>query len=75
MLAGSMYAAHEAGERSVERQYAEAEQDQRLTTLESQPAAGGSPLVTELTKLKGLLDSGALTPEEFAAAKQKLLAE
>jgi hypothetical protein len=39
MLAGTAYAAHRAGERSVQRQYAEADQDQRLNRLESQPYA------------------------------------
>jgi hypothetical protein len=41
----------------------------------SQPqAAAESPLVAELSKLKGMLDAGVLNPQEFAAAKQKLLA-
>ena len=30
-------------------------------------------VVSRLRELKGLLDSGALTPEEFDAAKQRLL--
>jgi hypothetical protein len=30
-------------------------------------------VVSRLRELKGLLDSGALTPQEFDAAKQKLL--
>ena len=38
------------------------------------PAAGGTDLVGQLTELKGLLDAGALTQEEFDAAKQQLLA-
>jgi hypothetical protein len=38
------------------------------------PAAGGTDLVGKLTELKGLLDAGALTQEEFDAAKQQLLA-
>jgi Short C-terminal domain len=84
MLAGTAAAAHHAGARSAERQYAESEQDQRLAALEAQrsappppaapPAAGGTDLVAELTKLKGLADAGVLTPEEFQAAKAKLLA-
>lgn len=36
--------------------------------------AAGPDLVAHLTALKELLDSGALTPDEFAAAKTKLLA-
>ena len=35
--------------------------------------AGASDVVGELTKLKGLLDAGVLTPEEFDAAKKKVL--
>jgi hypothetical protein len=31
-------------------------------------------MVEQLTKLKGLLDAGALTQEEFQTAKQRLLA-
>jgi Short C-terminal domain len=88
MLAGTAAAAHRAGTRSAERQYAESEQDQRLAALEAQqqyapqpvapaaapPAGGGTDIVAELTKLKGLADAGVLTPEEFQAAKAKLLA-
>ena len=41
----------------------------------SAPAlAARTDLVAELTTLKELLDSGALTADEFAAAKTKLLA-
>jgi len=36
--------------------------------------ASRNDLVSDLTRLKELLDSGALTTEEFAAAKTKLLA-
>jgi hypothetical protein len=38
------------------------------------PAAGGSDLTAKLTELKQLVDQGVLTPDEFALAKQKLLA-
>ena len=37
------------------------------------PAAGGG-IAGQLTQLKGLLDSGVLTQEEFDAAKAKALA-
>jgi putative oligomerization/nucleic acid binding protein len=37
------------------------------------PVGPRADLVADLTKLKELLDSGALTAEEFAAAKTKLL--
>lgn len=36
------------------------------------PAAGGD-VVARLTELKGLLDAGVLTPEEFEVAKRKVL--
>lgn len=84
MLAGTAVAARRAGVRAAEREYAEADQDQRLAELEAQrapvgtsapPAPAAAPdLVAELTKLKGLADAGALTPQEFEAAKAKLLA-
>jgi hemolysin activation/secretion protein len=38
------------------------------------PAAGGTDIASKLMELKGLMDQGVLTPEEFEAAKQKLLA-
>ena len=38
------------------------------------PAAGGTDIASELVKLKGLMDQGVLTQEEFDQAKQKLLA-
>jgi hypothetical protein len=37
-------------------------------------ASGGTDVVAELTKLKGLLDAGVLTQEEFDVAKAKVLA-
>ena len=36
-------------------------------------AAPATDVVGELTKLKGLLDAGVLTPEEFEQAKTKVL--
>ncbi|HMJ04286.1 MAG TPA: SHOCT domain-containing protein [Conexibacter sp.] len=36
-------------------------------------AGGGQDVVARLTELKGLLDAGALTQEEFDAAKRKVL--
>ena len=36
-------------------------------------AAGGDPRVTEIERLAGLRDSGALTEEEFAAEKARVL--
>jgi hypothetical protein len=84
MIGGGAYAAGKARQRGQERQ---ADTDQRLSTLEQ--GSGGAPaptpaptpaaapasddLVTKLKDLKELQDSGALTPDEFEAAKQKLL--
>ena len=86
MLGGTAYAAHKAGQRSAEAQMAEQTQDARLAELEAQQAPAYAPpapappppraqvdVVGKLTELKGLLDSGALTREEFDAAKRKLL--
>jgi hypothetical protein len=38
------------------------------------PAAAGGDLVSKLQELKTLMDEGVLTPEEFEAAKQQVLA-
>jgi hypothetical protein len=38
------------------------------------PAATGGDLVSQLQELKTLMDEGVLTPEEFEAAKQQVLA-
>jgi TolA-binding protein len=38
------------------------------------PAAAQSPLVDQIKQLADLKEAGVLTPEEFDAAKQKLLA-
>jgi hypothetical protein len=83
MLGGTAYLAGRAGARAQERSYAsqaaDADQEARLSQLEAQPQApvaggGGSDTVTELTKLKGLLDAGVLTQAEFETAKQRVLA-
>jgi hypothetical protein len=78
MVGGGAYAAGKARQRGQER---EAGQEERLAALEQQPAAAAAPppapasgdLVGKLKELKELQDSGALTPEQFEAAKQKLL--
>ena len=38
------------------------------------PAAGGTDMVAQLQQLAQLRDQGVLSPEEFEAAKSKLLA-
>ena len=78
MIGGGAYAAGKARQRGQER---EAGQEERLAALEQQPAAAAPPqappasgdLVGKLKELKELQDSGALTPDEFEVAKQKLL--
>ena len=72
-----------------ERADAEAEQNQRLADLEAQqgyqqpppqyqqppaaPPAAGPSMLDQLNQLTTLHEQGALTDEEFAAAKAKLL--
>lgn len=88
MIGGTAYLAGRAGARAQERAYAEqaaeADQSERIAALEAQQAApaplpaaaapaGGSDVVAELTKLKGLLDAGVLTQAEFETAKQRVL--
>jgi Short C-terminal domain len=82
MVGGGAYAAGKARQRGQTRQ---ADEEQRLGALEQQSAAGApapaapaaaqgsGDLVEKLKELKELQDSGALTPDQFEAAKQKLL--
>ncbi len=77
--------AYGMGKRAAQRQAAEQDQetaqDQRISNLEQQqPAPGqeqqaaGGPSVTEqLDRLASLHQQGALTDQEFAAAKARLL--
>ena len=63
----------------------EADQNAQIQDLQAQqyqqqapppapaPAAGGDDIASKLAQLKALADQGALTPEEFEQAKQKLL--
>lgn len=87
MVGGAGYAAGKKRQRS---QYREDDQEARIDSLEQQgqapppapaapapaaPAAGGgTDVVARLTELKGLLDAGVLTQDEFEAAKAKVLA-
>jgi hypothetical protein len=80
MVGGGAYV---AGKRRAEAQQREADEQQRIAALEQQPqgasaaaespAGQGTDIVAKLQELKQLQDSGALTPEQFEAAKQKLL--
>ncbi|MFZ0090533.1 MAG: SHOCT domain-containing protein [Solirubrobacteraceae bacterium] len=82
MVGGAGYMAGKAGQRN---QYREQDQEARMEQLEAQPAAAPAPapapaaaaggdLVGQLKQLSDLLASGALTQDEFDAAKKKLLA-
>lgn len=54
----------------------EAYQLQRIASIMEGRAPGAAvSLADELAKLKQLLDSGAITPEEYEKAKKKLLGE
>lgn len=79
-------AAYGMGRRAARNQQQDAYQDQAIADLQSQqqpvyapapaptPAAGGDDLTSRLAKLGEMVQQGLLTPEEFAAAKAKLLA-
>jgi Short C-terminal domain len=76
MIGGTAFAVGKSSARNRQR---EAEEQARIEALEQQadsaaPAAAVPDLTSKLTDLKGLLDQGVLTPDEFTAAKQKLLA-
>jgi membrane protease subunit (stomatin/prohibitin family) len=84
MIGGTAYV---AGKRNMEGQQREADEQARIADLEAQvqaqqapaaaaPAAApaGDDIASKLTQLKGLMDQGVLSPDEFAAAKSKLLA-
>jgi Short C-terminal domain len=86
MMGGAGYI---AGKRAQRSNYRESDQEARLEALEQQgpapvqqappapaaaPAAGGGEdVIARLKELKGLLDSGVLTQDEFEAAKRKVL--
>jgi hypothetical protein len=90
MIGGTAYMAHKAGQNQAYEQQQESDQEARLAALESQqyqaapppqyqaapPAApsAGHDMIAELQQLAQLRDQGVLTPDEFAAAKTKLLA-
>ena len=87
VVGGGAYAAgRHMGRQAEQAQGAEADQDQRIADLEAQqqqaqyqqpppqaPPAQGSSMIDQLNQLNELRQQGALTDEEFAAAKAKLL--
>jgi putative oligomerization/nucleic acid binding protein len=90
---GAYMAGKHMARKSEEAQYAEADQNQRISDLEAQqqqgqyqqpppqyqqpppqaPPAQGPSMIDQLNQLNELRQQGALTDEEFAAAKAKLL--
>jgi hypothetical protein len=83
MVGGTAYAVGKRAQRGQDQEY---EQEARIAELENQqayaapapppvaPSGGPTDLAEQLTQLKSLLDQGVLSPDEFAAAKSKLLA-
>ncbi len=87
MIGGTAYAAHKAGENQAYAQQQESDQEARLAALEAQQyqaapapvAAAPTPppqndMIAQIQQLAQLRDQGVLSPEEFSAAKTKLLA-
>jgi hypothetical protein len=80
MVGGTAYAVGKHAQRAGDR---EQEQEARIQDLEAQqyaqapvtapPGGGPTDIAEKLTQLKSLQDQGVLTPEEFTAAKAKLL--
>ena len=82
-------AAYHVGKTRAQSQQREADQNAQIEDLQQQQSAqqpqyaapqaapptggGGDSITDQLTKLKGLLDSGVLTQDEFNAAKQRVI--
>ena len=70
----ALAAGYRMGQRQVEEQRAQDEASSRQQAQAPQAAAPpGEDVISQLEKLAELHQSGALTDEEFAAAKKKLL--
>ena len=85
---GAYVAGRSMGRRAEQDQQAEYEQNQRISNLEQQPAPAAAPqapapqapaaaqpasMIDQLNQLAALHQQGALTDNEFTAAKAKLL--
>lgn len=75
---GAYLAGRSRGRHTQQRDYADAEQNERITDLERRQAAPvphqqAPSMLDQLGKLSALHDQGVLSDEEFAAAKAKLL--
>ena len=79
MLGGVAAVAHHAGtvsgERSAEEQAAAPQAEAAPLPPEAAPAPAAADPYAQISELKSLLDSGALTQAEFDAQKQKILAQ
>ena len=73
MRAGERRGQAEAQAQQQQQQQAQAQQQQAAAKQTPTQAAAPSNPTAELQKLAELHNSGALTDQEFAAAKQKLL--
>jgi Short C-terminal domain len=73
-VGGTFAAGRAMGRRAQEQDYAEADQAQAAPPPADQgtQAAGGS-MMDQLNQLTALREQGALSDEEFAAAKAKIL--
>jgi hypothetical protein len=85
VVGGTFAAGRAMGRRGQQQSYAEADQDQRISDVEAQQAQAqqavppqggsqGSSVMDQLNQLTTLHQQGALSDDEFAAAKAKVLA-
>jgi glutamate synthase domain-containing protein 3 len=88
MIGGTAYVAGkhnvEAQQREADEQARIADLEAQVQAQQAPAAAAPAPapaaapagddIASKLTQLKGLMDQGVLSPDEFAAAKSKLLA-
>lgn len=87
-VGGTLAAGRAMGRRAEQRDYGEASQDQQISDLQqqqqqaaaeqapampAQPPATGPSAADQLGQIATLHQQGALTDEEFAAAKAKIL--
>jgi Short C-terminal domain len=84
---GAYMAGKNVARRSAERESLEEEQNERISDLEQQQAqqapdqeaqqapglSASSPMIDQLNQLASLHQQGALTDDEFAAAKARLI--
>ncbi|MFO1539883.1 MAG: SHOCT domain-containing protein [Chloroflexota bacterium] len=73
-VVGTANAMNDRHERKAEEHAAEMAAQQAATAAAAAPAEPAQdPMVAQLTQLKGLLDAGILTQEEFDAKKKQIL--